>query len=370
MLNLSGIDWWEVASKIARPVLKVIDPNEWQVRKLRKRIQAINALEPEVRRWRDEDFPSKTQEFRQKLQNYIADALAEYEAKLREYRACKDPEERFRLEEEVAKLDLAVKRKEQEFLNSVLPLAFAMVREAGRRTVHMRHFDVQLMGGIVLHEGKIAEMKTGEGKTLVATLPVYLNALTGRGVHIVTVNDYLAKRDAEWMGPIYEYLGLTVGYIQHFMETAERKAMYARDLTYVTNSELGFDYLRDNLAHSLDGVVLREMFYAIVDEVDSILIDEARTPHIIGGMVEKPTDVIEKAAAAPRRRLSGRRKAPHRRPDRRGRAAGGATLGFVQPFRPRQLRYLSRRHERPQSPSLAKARCPLCRQGQRSHHRG
>jgi preprotein translocase subunit SecA len=295
MVNLSTIDWWDLMSRLARPIVKLVDPNEWQVRRLRRRIQAINALESEVQKWRDEDFPRKTQEFRAQLQAYTADLRAEYEAKLREYRACKEPEERFRLEEEVAKLDLAVKRKEQEFLNRILPMAFAMVREAGRRTIKMRHFDVQLMGGIVLHEGKIAEMKTGEGKTLVATLPAYLNALTGRGVHIVTVNDYLAKRDAEWMGPIYEYLGLTVGYIQHFMESAERKAMYACDVTYVTNSELGFDYLRDNLAHSLDEVVLREMFYAIVDEVDSILIDEARTPHIIGGMVEKPTDIIERA---------------------------------------------------------------------------
>ncbi len=295
MTDFKDKDWWEIAAKVLQPIIKWFDPNEWQVRRLRQRIQAINALEPEVRKWRDEDFVRQTEEFRQQLQAYTAEIRAEYEAKVKEYRACKDPEERFRLEEEVAKLDLAVKRKEQEFLNKILPLAFAMVREAGRRTVHMRHFDVQLMGGIVLHEGKIAEMKTGEGKTLVATLPVYLNALTERGVHVVTVNDYLAKRDAEWMGPIYRYLGLTVGYIQHFMESAERKAMYACDVTYVTNSELGFDYLRDNLAHSLDEVVLREMFYAIVDEVDSILIDEARTPHIIGGMVEKPTDIIEKA---------------------------------------------------------------------------
>lgn len=295
MLSPKEIDWWEVAGKLVRPLIKLVDPNEWRVRQLRRRIQPINALEPEVRRWKDEDFKGKTQEFREKLRAYTGEIRSAYEAKLKEYRACKDPEERFRLEEEVAKLDRAVKRKEQEFLDSILPLAFAMVREAGWRTLKMRHFDVQLMGGIVLHEGKIAEMKTGEGKTLVATLPVYLNALTGRGVHIVTVNDYLAKRDAEWMGPIYEYLGLTVGYIQHFMGTEERKKMYACDVTYVTNSELGFDYLRDNLATSLDQVVLRELFYAIVDEVDNILIDEARTPHIIGGMVEKPTDIIEKA---------------------------------------------------------------------------
>ncbi len=177
-----------------------------------------------------------------------------------------------------------------EPLDDLLPEAFAVVREAARRTLGMRHFDVQLIGGIVLHEGKIAEMKTGEGKTLVATLPVYLNALLGRGVHVVTVNDYLARRDAEWMGKIYRFLGLSVGVIVHGLTDAERKAAYAADVTYGTNNEFGFDYLRDNMKFAPDQFVQRELFYAIVDEVDSILIDEARTPLIISGPTEESTE--------------------------------------------------------------------------------
>ena len=175
-------------------------------------------------------------------------------------------------------------------LDELLPEAFAVVREASKRTTGMRHYDVQLIGGIVLHEGKIAEMKTGEGKTLVATLAVYLNALAGEGVHVVTVNDYLAKRDAEWMGPIYFCLGMTVGFIQHDMTDAERKEAYQSDITYGTNNEFGFDYLRDNMKYSLDDCVQRGHGYAIVDEVDSILIDEARTPLIISGPSEESTD--------------------------------------------------------------------------------
>ena len=177
-----------------------------------------------------------------------------------------------------------------ESLDELLPEAFASVREASRRTLGMRHYDVQLIGGIVLHEGKIAEMKTGEGKTLVATSAVYLNALTGGGVHLVTVNDYLARRDAEWMGPIYEYLGLSFGIIQHDMPDADRKAAYAADVTYGTNNEFGFDFLRDNMKYSLQDCVQRSHKYAIVDEVDSILIDEARTPLIISGPSEESTD--------------------------------------------------------------------------------
>ena len=165
------------------------------------------------------------------------------------------------------------------------------MREASRRTVRMRHFDVQLLGGMILHQGKIAEMKTGEGKTLVATLPSYLNALMGRGVHVVTVNDYLARRDAEWMGPIYQFLGLTVGVIVHDLDDAERKAAYAADVTYGTNNEFGFDYLRDNMKFDLADCVQRKHWFAIVDEVDSILIDEARTPLIISGPSEESTDV-------------------------------------------------------------------------------
>lgn len=177
-----------------------------------------------------------------------------------------------------------------EDLDSILPEAYAVVREAAKRTINMRHFDVQIIGGIVLHEGKIAEMATGEGKTLVATLPVYLNALTGQGVHVVTVNDYLAKRDAEWMGPVYRYLGLSVGVILNPMDDATRKKAYACDVTYGTNNEFGFDYLRDNMKYSIEECVQREFNYAIVDEVDSILIDEARTPLIISGPAEESTD--------------------------------------------------------------------------------
>src|SRR5208283_2201307 len=175
-------------------------------------------------------------------------------------------------------------------LDDILPEAFALCREAGRRTLNMRHFDVQLIGGMVLHEGKIAEMKTGEGKTLVATLPVYLNALEGKGVHVVTVNDYLAKRDAEWMGKIYGFLGLSVGVIVHDLEDDERRAAYGSDVTYGTNNEFGFDYLRDNMKFDLADYVQRVHHYAIVDEVDSILIDEARTPLIISGSSDESTE--------------------------------------------------------------------------------
>ncbi len=195
--------------------------------------------------------------------------------------------------------DEALREKTVEFrsalsngktIEEILPEAFAVVRETSKRVLGMRHFDVQLVGGMVLHEGKIAEMKTGEGKTLVATLPVYLNALTGKGVHVVTVNDYLAKRDSQWMGEIYKFLGLAVGLIQHDMPDQERQRSYASDVTYGTNNEFGFDYLRDNMKFDHSMFVQREMNYAIVDEVDSILIDEARTPLIISGSTEESTD--------------------------------------------------------------------------------
>ena len=182
------------------------------------------------------------------------------------------------------------KTAEREALDEILPEAFAVVREAGWRAVKMRHFDVQLIGGMVLHQGKISEMKTGEGKTLVATLACYLNALAGHGVHVVTVNDYLAKRDAEWMGKIYEFLGLTVGVIVHDLDDDERRAAYAADITYGTNNEFGFDYLRDNMKFEIKDCVQRGHYYAIVDEVDSILIDEARTPLIISGPTDQTTD--------------------------------------------------------------------------------
>ena len=200
------------------------------------------------------------------------------------------------------------------------------MREAAKRTLGQRHFDVQLKGGMVLHQGKIAEMKTGEGKTLVATLPVYLNALEGKGVHVVTVNDYLAKRDSEWMGQIYQFLGLTVGVIVHELDDEQRKAAYACDVTYGTNNELGFDYLRDNMKFRLDAMAQRPFNYAIVDEVDSILIDEARTPLIISGPAEDSSELYRRAdTVIPRLKadaLREGREEPHRRPDRRRRRGG------------------------------------------------
>src|ERR1700742_1632159 len=204
----------------------------------------------------------------------------------------KTDEFRARIKDRTASLeDDDEKRKaENEILNELLPEAFAVVREAGRRVLNMRHFDVQLIGGMVLHSGTISEMKTGEGKTLVATLPVYLNALSGRGVHVVTVNDYLAKRDSEWMGKLYRFLGLTVGVIIHDLDDQERRDAYAADVTYGTNNEFGFDYLRDNMKFDPDERVQRGHNYSIVDEVDSILIDEARTPLIISGASEESTD--------------------------------------------------------------------------------
>ena len=183
--------------------------------------------------------------------------------------------------------------KEGETLDDLLPEAFAVVREAGRRVLNMEHYRVQLIGGVILHQGRISEMKTGEGKTLVSTLPAYLNALSGQGVHIVTVNDYLAKRDAEWMGQIHEFLGLSVGVVLGGMKAVERQAAYNCDITYVTNSELGFDYLRDNMVIYKEQLVLRGLHYAIIDEIDSILIDEARTPLIISGQSGKSTKIYE-----------------------------------------------------------------------------
>jgi preprotein translocase subunit SecA len=221
--------------------------NERELNRLKPLVQAINALEPSLEKLSNPDLQAKTAEFRERLAR-------------------------------------------GEPLEDLLTEAFAVGREASRRTLGQRHFDVQLIGGIVLHQGKIAEMKTGEGKTLAATLPVYLNALSGKGVHVVTVNDYLAKRDAEWMGAIYHFLGLSVGVIVHELDDAQRQQAYRCDVTYGQNNEFGFDYLRDNMKFALEDMVQRELNYAIVDEVDSILIDEARTPLIISGRVEQALD--------------------------------------------------------------------------------
>src|SRR5437660_5556402 len=242
-------------------------------------VEAINALEPTMQRLSDAELRAKTGEFRRRIQERLAKIADEPEA---------DPDRQKEIE---AERDAALK----EILDELLVEAFAVAREAGRRVLNMRHFDVQLVGGMVLHQGKIAEMKTGEGKTLVATLPVYLNAIGGRGVHVVTVNDYLAKRDSEWMGKLYTFLGLTVGVIVHDLDDDERREAYAADVTYGTNNEFGFDYLRDNMKFDLKDCVQRVHNYAIVDEVDSILIDEARTPLIISGASDESTDKYDKA---------------------------------------------------------------------------
>ena len=259
--------------------------NERVIKALTPNVQAINALEPEMQKLTDAELRAKTDEFRRRIQEHLSRFAKE---------AAPATEAEAEVEED--DLDLQKRREKEEYdalqeaLNEILVEAFAVVREAGRRVLNMRHFDVQLIGGMVLHEGKISEMKTGEGKTLVATLPVYLNALSGRGVHVVTVNDYLAKRDSEWMGKLYRSLGLTVGVIVHDLDDEQRRAAYAADVTYGTNNEFGFDYLRDNMKFDLKDCVQRGHHYAIVDEVDSILIDEARTPLIISGASEESTD--------------------------------------------------------------------------------
>ena len=264
--------------------------NERTIKRLMPVVAEINDLEPGIKQLTDEHLRAKTAEFRKRVAERVDERLTGIEnpeqlrAEGREDEA-RDAEER-----------RAAARAEAErtALDEILPEAFAVVREAGWRAVEMRHFDVQLIGGMVLHQGKIAEMKTGEGKTLVATLSCYLNALAGHGVHVVTVNDYLAKRDAEWMGKIYEFLGLTVGVIVHDLDDAERRAAYLADITYGTNNEFGFDYLRDNMKFELKDCVQRGHYYAIVDEVDSILIDEARTPLIISGPTDQTTDKYER----------------------------------------------------------------------------
>jgi preprotein translocase subunit SecA len=248
--------------------------NEREIKRMMPNVEAISALEPEIEKLSDDQLRAKTDDFRARVRERLSQIADEPDA---------DPDRQKEIEEQRSQALKVV-------LDELLVEAFAVVREAGRRVLNMRHFDVQLIGGMVLHEGKIAEMKTGEGKTLVATLPVYLNALSGRGVHVVTVNDYLAKRDSEWMGKLYQFLGLTVGVIVHDLDDEERRAAYASDVTYGTNNEFGFDYLRDNMKFDLRDCVQRVHNFAIVDEVDSILIDEARTPLIISGASEESTD--------------------------------------------------------------------------------
>lgn len=244
---------------ISQIIAKILGTNNSrQLRKLQPIVHKINSFEPEMKSLSDESLAAKTNEFRQRL-------------------------------------------AKGETLDQLLPEAFAVVREASKRVLGQRHFDVQLMGGIVLHQGKIAEMKTGEGKTLTATLPLYLNALTGKGVHLVTVNDYLAGRDSKWMAPVFEFLGLTVAALQNHMDDRERQDAYGCDILYATNNELGFDYLRDNMKFRLSDYVQRDLYYAIVDEVDSILIDEARTPLIISGAADEAGNLYRTADMAVRR---------------------------------------------------------------------
>ena len=252
--------------------------NEREIKRLMPNVGAINALEPQMKALSDEQLRAKTDDFRRRIQERLGKIQDEPDA---------GPDRAKEIEEER-------NRVLKEALDEILVEAFAVVREAGRRVLNMRHFDVQLIGGMVLHDGKIAEMKTGEGKTLVATLPVYLNALSGRGVHVVTVNDYLAERDSEWMGKLYRFLGLSVGVIVHDLDDEERREAYAADVTYGTNNEFGFDYLRDNMKFDLNDCVQRGFNFGIVDEVDSILIDEARTPLIISGSSEESTDKYER----------------------------------------------------------------------------
>ena len=224
--------------------------SERELKRIEAKVDAIEALRPSMQALSDEQLRDKTKEYKKRFQ-------------------------------------------EGETLDDLLPEAFATVREAARRVLNMEHYRVQLIGGIILHQGRIAEMKTGEGKTLVSTLPAYLNALEGKGVHVVTVNDYLAKRDAEWMGQVHEFLGLKVGVVLNDMKSEERREQYGCDITYVTNNELGFDYLRDNMVIYKEQLVLRDLHYAIIDEVDSVLIDEARTPLIISGQSGKSTRLYE-----------------------------------------------------------------------------
>jgi preprotein translocase subunit SecA len=240
-----------------------------KLKRFRPTIDKINALEAEIKALPDEEFPRRTESLKARVAELFATiSVGEDDEDKRDER----------------------KKAETEALDVVLPEAFALCREAARRSIGLRHFDVQLLGGMVLHNGSIAEMRTGEGKTLVATAPAYLNALVGKGVHVVTVNDYLAKRDSEWMGPVFKFLGLSVGVVQHDISNADRQAAYRCDITYVTNNEIGFDYLRDNMVVHKDHRVLRPLYYAIIDEVDSILVDEARTPLIISGAAEKSTE--------------------------------------------------------------------------------
>ena len=314
-----------------KSILKKVvgDSNEREISRLMPIVEQVNALEPEVQKLPDSAFAERTRAFKQRIQQETAPLREEVRRAEEALVAEQDPIEIERLRGELYKRRQELLEAEEEILWEILPEAFALVREASRRTIGLRHYDVQIIGGIVLHQGKVAEMRTGEGKTLVATLPLYLNALTGRGVHLVTPNDYLSKFGLQWMGPIYHLLGLKAAVIQtaagdpdqaSFMYDPEyqaeddryqhlrpikRREAYRADITYGTNNEFGFDYLRDNMAYSVDRLVQRELHYAIVDEVDSILIDEARTPLIISAPDEESSEYYVKFAELVRRLRAG-----------------------------------------------------------------
>ena len=322
----------------------LVDSNDKAIKKMQPIVEQINGLEPEFEKLSDDELRAKTQEFKTRVAQSTVDIQQKVDEAKQELQEAKkrvsEAQDRFNLEsgelatrqlqERLEQLEKQLAKVQDDALNEILPEAFAAVREAAKRTIKQRHFDVQLLGGMVLHQGKIAEMKTGEGKTLVATLPLYLNALTGKGVHLVTVNDYLSKRDPYWMGPIYDALGMKVSSIQgqqtagasggvsyiyepayssgkeddpwlHFRPVTRQEA-YLADITYGTNNEFGFDYLRDNMVVDLKRCVQRDLNYAIVDEVDNILIDEARTPLIISGPAEEGS--LQKYGLADKRRVS------------------------------------------------------------------
>ncbi len=307
-------------------IKKVVgDPHERELKRLQPIVDQINALEPEFRRMSDDELRGQTEIFRRIIAERVGSLASELADARQRWLAETDTNEQLQLKLEVERLQREMRQAEAEAMDEILPRAFAAVREASVRTIGLRHFDVQLIGGIVLHQGKIAEMKTGEGKTLVATLPLYLNALTGRGAHLVTPNDYLSKYGVQWMGPIYHKLGVSVGVIQsaaanpelgsfvfdptyqaaddryRYLRPVSRREAYQADITYGTNNEFGFDYLRDNMVWDLSQCVQRELHYAIVDEVDNILIDEARTPLIISGPAQESSDYYVKFAQLVRR---------------------------------------------------------------------
>ncbi len=310
-----------------RTLLKKVvgDPNERELKRLQPIVEQINALEPEMERLPDEAFPEMTEQFKARIREYTAELRARVDEIRLEQEKAKTFQAQQDAREALKRANEELRKAEEEILNEILPRAFAAVREASKRTIGLRHFDVQLIGGIVLHQGKIAEMKTGEGKTLVATLPLYLNALVGRGVHLVTPNDYLSKVGVQWMGPIYHFMGLSVGVIQsaaanpeqgsflfdptypaqddrfQFLRPCSRREAYEADITYGTNNEFGFDYWRDNMVIDLSQCVQRELHYAIIDEIDNILIDEARTPLIISGSAQESSDLYKRFAELVRR---------------------------------------------------------------------